>query len=375
MLLKHEDPGKEKGYAIYLVHSLVVNFYSAKLKESYRAARDNIDSNGRRIIEIPKFIQSSTLQKIIDYMYSGEIDVSTQSKELILAIGYFEVPSLDMEIFDKYRTENYEDNISSATSTIDKSEFLAPDLSTPRGMVSPSLTMSNASLQSAPNASMLRQMGFDNWSSMGRIPQAASGIEHALSSMSIAGDLQKTPVSALQEFMQKDAKPIPVYNESNIGPPFTVICTVDGQITEGTGNSKKEAKHKAAEQMLQKLAVTNWGGIPLGGYRLNRSRFTTHDSVRSAISSRLASEVSNQSSFAESSSLSDISNTVGYLQEMMQKGGHPIPQYAPGMEYAAPFSCKVTIHTGETATGTGANKAKAKSEAARQMLFSLQEKA
>ena len=41
-----------------------------------------LDSNGRRIIEIPKFIQSSTLQKIIDYMYSGELEVSTQSKEV-----------------------------------------------------------------------------------------------------------------------------------------------------------------------------------------------------------------------------------------------------------------------------------------------------
>ena len=79
---------------------------------------------------------------------------------------------------------------------------------------------------------MLRQMGFENWSSMGRIPPVASGIESSMSSMSIVGDLQKTPVSALQELMQKDAKPIPVYNESNIGPPFTVICTVDGQITE-----------------------------------------------------------------------------------------------------------------------------------------------
>ena len=110
--------------------------------------------------------------------------------------------------------------------------------------------------------------------------------------------------------------------------------------------------------MLEKLAMSNSAypvvGLPPGGYRLNRSaRLLRYDSDRSAISS-----AANHSSLTNSSSISDISNTVGYLQEMMQKGGHPIPQYSPGMEFAAPFSCTVTLHTGQTATGTGANKGK-----------------
>ena len=64
----------------------------------------------------------------------------------------------------------------------------------------------------------------------------------------------KTAVSALQELLQKRGASIPTYKEKGgSGPPFTIYCHVDELISEATGNSKKEAKHKAAENMLIKL--------------------------------------------------------------------------------------------------------------------------
>ena len=64
----------------------------------------------------------------------------------------------------------------------------------------------------------------------------------------------KTAVSALQELLQKRGASIPTYKEKGgSGPPFTIYCHVDDLISEATGNSKKEAKHKAAENMLIKL--------------------------------------------------------------------------------------------------------------------------
>ena len=63
----------------------------------------------------------------------------------------------------------------------------------------------------------------------------------------------KTAVSALQEMLQKRGASTPTYKEKGGGPPFTISCIVDDLITEATGNSKKVAKHTAAENMLIKL--------------------------------------------------------------------------------------------------------------------------
>jgi len=64
----------------------------------------------------------------------------------------------------------------------------------------------------------------------------------------------KTAVSRLQEMTQKRSAPVPVYKEKGgVGPPFTIVCQVDQLLTEGTGNSKKEAKRKAATSMLLRL--------------------------------------------------------------------------------------------------------------------------
>ena len=53
--------------------------------------------------------------------------------------------------------------------------------------------------------------------------------------------------------LQKRGISTPIYKEKGGGPPFTISCIVDDLITEATGNSKKVAKHTAAENMLIKL--------------------------------------------------------------------------------------------------------------------------
>ena len=125
---------------------------------------------------------------------------------------------------------------------------------------------------------------------------------------------------------------------------------------KGSGNSKKEAKHKAASSMLIKLHqdVNRAPGAPSLIKSRDTPRQQTHDlSVMQP---------------------DEISNPVGLLQELMQKNGLAIPEYVPGEETCPPFSWQVKLpHTGQTCTGIGNKKAEAKGMAARRMLAQIKE--
>lgn len=62
---------------------------------------------------------------------------------------------------------------------------------------------------------------------------------------------------ALQEYLQKQGKPMPVYEVKKTGkdnaPLFQAIATADGISAVGDGRSKKEAEQEAALLLLEKL--------------------------------------------------------------------------------------------------------------------------
>lgn len=64
---------------------------------------------------------------------------------------------------------------------------------------------------------------------------------------------EKTAVSLLQEFCQKQNQPIPKYEEGLAdGAIFTFYVQAFDKRTVGTGKTKISAKHDAAEKMLCK---------------------------------------------------------------------------------------------------------------------------
>jgi len=74
--------------------------------------------------------------------------------------------------------------------------------------------------------------------------------------------IQKDPKTRLQEFLQKHARPIPVYDVVNVSGKahaqyFRVSCHVDGleQPMLGEGRSRRAAEQDAAGKALEKLAV------------------------------------------------------------------------------------------------------------------------
>lgn len=64
-------------------------------------------------------------------------------------------------------------------------------------------------------------------------------------------------VGLLQEYCQKNNKPIPIYEESNgsINADFTIKCLYDSKQTIGIGRAKKLAKQIAAENMYKSISL------------------------------------------------------------------------------------------------------------------------
>ncbi|XP_015589648.1 interferon-inducible double-stranded RNA-dependent protein kinase activator A homolog [Cephus cinctus] len=69
----------------------------------------------------------------------------------------------------------------------------------------------------------------------------------------------KSSISMLQEFMMKGMKQLPNYTLIHDGggthlSSFTIRVECNGESVEATASSKKEAKHKAAQAMLNLLS-------------------------------------------------------------------------------------------------------------------------
>ena len=69
----------------------------------------------------------------------------------------------------------------------------------------------------------------------------------------------QNPKGELQEFLQAQDKPLPVYISQKQGkdnaPVFHCQVTADGQTAYGEGKSKKQAEQTAAENLLNKLSA------------------------------------------------------------------------------------------------------------------------
>ncbi|XP_015214429.1 interferon-inducible double-stranded RNA-dependent protein kinase activator A homolog [Lepisosteus oculatus] len=168
----------------------------------------------------------------------------------------------------------------------------------------------------------------------------------------VTGCPGKTPIQILHEYGTKTGK-MPVYamekEEGDAHLPTFIFSVTVGCITcTGQGNSKKAAKHTAAEAALNILKE-----VPDGdGHSLPR----TEDCI-------IAKHPQNQT------------NSIGVLQEMSVHKGWRLPEYSVSVEAGPPHkkeftvTCKVEAFT---EMGTGSSKKVAKRIAAEKMLAKLQ---
>ena len=70
----------------------------------------------------------------------------------------------------------------------------------------------------------------------------------------------KDPKTALQEWLQRRGKPLPIYKLMHTGGEahqrlFTVGCSIDSidQVFSATASSRRQAEQLAAQQLLQQL--------------------------------------------------------------------------------------------------------------------------
>lgn len=119
------------------------------------------------------------------------------------------------------------------------------------------------------------------------------------------------PKNELQEFLQKRQLPVPTYSSEPKGGHFCAKVKVrwkngESLEDEGEGRKKKEAEMEAARSMLAKVRIREGLSPP----------------TRSPPPSGLRGELLGLAS------PSSPSNSKGQLQEMLQKHGHPPPEYS-----------------------------------------------
>nr|XP_033322694.1 interferon-inducible double-stranded RNA-dependent protein kinase activator A homolog [Megalopta genalis] len=173
----------------------------------------------------------------------------------------------------------------------------------------------------------------------------------------------KTPVSILQEMMVKQQS-VPDYQLIHDGGgthmnTFTYQVTCDGLTANGTGRSKKDAKHEAAKAMLETIATHR-------GY-LQLPAPTSQSPLRTPLppvipeTERLPPNV-------------PFVNAVGALKELCLENSLQEPQYVQVSDVGPPhrkiftFLCNVANFR---ETGVARTKKQAKQEAAKKMLHKL----
>jgi len=347
-----------------LAHSAVITSSSEFLKERFLSTKLRAN-DGRLILELPEDLDRKSIDRVLDFMYTGNIAVPELISELMHVIDFLKINSLRAYLADGIRSSSsssnspqHEENICYAPSTVDVSEFVTNysyELMKEEQERIQNLINAKKLLKNPKNRASLIADGFKEWTSLLQEQETKENkIENEVSVPLPPG---KTAISVLQEMMQKRGASVPVYKtKGGAGPPFTIVCQIDDMSTEATGNSKKEAKHRAASSMLKNLHenVNRAPGAPTQIKPLDSSKNHSHD----------VSEVEPK----------DCLNPVGLLQELMQKNGLQTPEYTPGGEACPPFSWHVRLpHTGQSCTASGNKKAEAKGNAARRMIAQLKE--
>jgi len=147
-----------------------------------------------------------------------------------------------------------------------------------------------------------------------------------------------TPVAALNELLHKRVPPCTAQYEENgfqQSPPFTINCVVDalGLKTEASGNSKKDAKHKAASTMMEMVLS---------------AELVTDEHKHNLIQV----------------DLTKVSNPVGLVQFYYHTSKLPAPEYRFTPALKPPFKCIASLSDGRTVEAIGHRRQDAKGEAA-----------
>ncbi|XP_018330227.1 interferon-inducible double-stranded RNA-dependent protein kinase activator A homolog A-like [Agrilus planipennis] len=157
--------------------------------------------------------------------------------------------------------------------------------------------------------------------------------------------VQKTPVSILQELMQRNQKPIPTYSSSdvaNVNGDFTCSLSVDGIQTVGYGKTKKEAKHNSAKNAVDILQ-----------HKYSNNLIKTTDVIIAPKAVQFTT--------------SPMVNYVGALNEFCSKKSISYPEYNEKGFDGQDFNITCSLND-IIALGKGTTKKVAKQEAARVVL-------
>ncbi|XP_042858239.1 double-stranded RNA-specific editase Adar-like isoform X3 [Penaeus japonicus] len=193
----------------------------------------------------------------------------------------------------------------------------------------------------------------------------------------------KNPISTLNEL-----RPGLVYKTLTVegpshAPVFTVSVELNGQIFQGTGRSKKQAKHSAAEATLRSFLQFRNASDAAQALGLNSSGvqdFTSdvsEETIPAAAGSRTVPVAEASSPTPASTPTASASpgpsqtskNPIMLLNELRQGVEYQLKQES-GEPHAKTFTFQVTVD-GQVFEGTGNSKKLAKAAAARQALSKL----
>ncbi|XP_045473439.1 interferon-inducible double-stranded RNA-dependent protein kinase activator A homolog B-like [Harmonia axyridis] len=193
-------------------------------------------------------------------------------------------------------------------------------------------------------------------------PKLTLGEEAKLVFQDISTIPTKTPVSVLQELLCRRGK-TPKYElvqiEGAIHEPifrYRVFLNSDYMAT-GTGRSKKDAKHAAAQKLLELL---------VGKLTLEQANATNGSPIKAEIPAQAVSPFDDKV----------MGNPIGWLQEMCMSKRWPPPYYEMEHEEGLPHERQFTIACqvlNFREIGTGKSKKLAKRMAAHKMWQALQD--
>lgn len=157
-------------------------------------------------------------------------------------------------------------------------------------------------------------------------------------------------------------------------PTFTYRVQVNEFTEEGSGQSKKKAKHLAAKKML--ITLIDSSLMIKDDFKKNIEIFKNSDDADNECENMLDDNVSINSSVLENSS-NDLSNPIGKLQEICMKKYWNPPIYkeddltGPPHERQFQFQC-IIDNMNLVVKGIGKSKKSAKRDSAEKMLRLLQ---
>ncbi|KYN08989.1 Double-stranded RNA-binding protein Staufen like protein 2 [Trachymyrmex cornetzi] len=191
--------------------------------------------------------------------------------------------------------------------------------------------------------------------------------------------MAKSEINLLQELSIKQGF-MPIYNfsEKDINYKKQFICSVACKelITQGTGSTKKEAKHNAARNMLSLLATNRKIPLSVVTSQVVTSPIVTNIPQNPEKVCNTSSSVPFPKEYNSNEQFTVEHNYIGMLQEFCQQKKISTKDiqyeliYDEGLPHIKTFTVKVSLGS-LCERGTGQCKKSAKQEAAKKMLLHL----